>query len=217
MRTLISKLVAGAVFLTVAGATSANAQSIDGSAHDLEVSTEGICVYCHTPHAAQDPGSYPVPLWDRSDSSLSFDMYDSTSIEMTAKAAPEGVSMACLSCHDGATAYNALASGTLTGGAAGPMGATNAKAVGATGGAGNGKLGDDHPISINYDPTADTAFKAAVSGKVGALPLFRAVGAGGAGTQVECATCHSVHDETNVPFLRVANTGSALCTTCHSK
>ncbi len=43
----------------------------------------------------------------------------------------------------------------------------------------------------------------------------------GAGTfvqpSVECASCHNVHDNANGTFLRMANTGSALCLTCHNK
>ena len=34
---------------------------------------------------------------------------------------------------------------------------------------------------------------------------------------VQCATCHNVHDNTNVPFLRVNNAASGLCLTCHIK
>jgi predicted CXXCH cytochrome family protein len=42
------------------------------------------------------------------------------------------------------------------------------------------------------------------------LPLFTA-------STMQCATCHNVHDNTNVPFLRINNAASALCTTCHIK
>lgn len=52
---------------------------------------------------------------------------------------------------------------------------------------------------------------------------FPANGALAAGTypSIECATCHDPHVEnvagSNPTFLRVANTGSALCLTCHNK
>ena len=48
-------------------------------------------------------------------------------------------------------------------------------------------------------------------------------GAGGTAYQVECATCHDPHGPETVPgtpnptFLRIANTGSAVCLTCHAK
>ena len=34
---------------------------------------------------------------------------------------------------------------------------------------------------------------------------------------VECASCHDPHNSTNATFLRIANTGSALCLACHDK
>jgi len=40
--------------------------------------------------------------------------------------------------------------------------------------------------------------------------------AGGPQPFVECASCHDPHSN-NVTFLRVVNTGSAVCLTCHNK
>ena len=34
---------------------------------------------------------------------------------------------------------------------------------------------------------------------------------------VECGSCHDPHNSTNPTFLRMANTGSQLCLTCHNK
>lgn len=34
---------------------------------------------------------------------------------------------------------------------------------------------------------------------------------------VECASCHDPHTDENATFLRIANTGSAVCLTCHNK
>jgi predicted CXXCH cytochrome family protein len=34
---------------------------------------------------------------------------------------------------------------------------------------------------------------------------------------VECASCHDPHTDANPTFLRVANTGSAVCLACHNK
>lgn len=47
------------------------------------------------------------------------------------------------------------------------------------------------------------------------LPLYN--NAGNTGPSVECASCHDPHSDTNATFLRVANTGSAVCLTCHVK
>lgn len=56
------------------------------------------------------------------------------------------------------------------------------------------------------------------------LTLFNRTFAAGAGPSVECATCHDPHVEsgTGTPaagatFLRIANTGSAVCLACHVK
>jgi predicted CXXCH cytochrome family protein len=43
------------------------------------------------------------------------------------------------------------------------------------------------------------------------------VGAGGVGPSVECASCHDPHNNTNATFLRISNTGSAVCLACHNK
>jgi predicted CXXCH cytochrome family protein len=34
---------------------------------------------------------------------------------------------------------------------------------------------------------------------------------------VECATCHDPHSDTNATFLRITNSGSKVCLTCHNK
>lgn len=73
-------------------------------------------------------------------------------------------------------------------------------------------LRNDHPISVTYDASRDPAFVAPVSGAVNGLPLY-----GSGKNQVECASCHNVHDNANAPFLRVSNGGSALCLKCHIK
>ena len=76
-------------------------------------------------------------------------------------------------------------------------------------------LSDDHPISFTYDAalaTADGELATPSGGTVGTLPLF-----GASSDQMECATCHDVHDDTNGNFLLMDNTASALCLTCHNK
>ena len=50
--------------------------------------------------------------------------------------------------------------------------------------------------------------------------LYRRTFAEGMRPSVECASCHDPHVEetaTRKTFLRIANTGSALCLTCHNK
>ncbi len=208
MRTL-QYLIAAAFLLSLAAISSAGAQGVVGSAHDLSAVGEQVCIYCHTPHNADVTTPLAeAPLWNRTITSTTFTMYDSPTIDMTIATDPQGVSLACLSCHDGVTAYNSIIRGVATN--IGVM--AGLRAVGADG------LGNDHPISITYDTTVtgDTAFVAAnPDGTIGPsseLPLY-----GTLQDQVECATCHNPHVTTNGSFLRISNNASAMCLTCHVK
>ncbi|MCU7852062.1 MAG: cytochrome c3 family protein [Candidatus Thiodiazotropha sp. (ex Monitilora ramsayi)] len=129
-------------------------------------------------------------------------MYSSPSLDMTIAGSPAGVSLACLSCHDGTVAADQLLNY--------PSG-VNGPGIFTVGGLGT-DLSNDHPISLTYNVTQDADFVAPVGSQVNGLQLF-----GGTGDQVECGTCHSVHDNTNEPFLRMSNAGSALCLACHIK
>ena len=159
-----------------------------------------ICVYCHTPHNASVDNT--TALWNRADiSTTNYTMYSSPTLDMTVAASPAGVSLACLSCHDGGLATDSLLNNPVANG---------------TDFLGNSlgtDLSNDHPVSLTYDATQDpTGFHAAVNNQVNGLQLF-----GATGDQVECGTCHSVHDDTNGSFLRMSNAGSALCLACHVK
>ncbi len=59
--------------------------------------TSEICVYCHTPHWAGGG----APLWNRKNSVTSFTGENGSFT-------PNAGSLACLSCHDGQTAFDAL-------------------------------------------------------------------------------------------------------------
>jgi hypothetical protein len=63
-----------------------------------------ICVYCHTPHNAAGD----APLWNREMPAQSgYLMYSSPNFDSRADA-PDGISLACLSCHDGTVAVDAI-------------------------------------------------------------------------------------------------------------
>jgi len=73
-------------------------------------------------------------------------------------------------------------------------------------------LSDDHPVSMVYNTTLDTAFNPIATVKSDGLRFF------GAGVnEVQCATCHNPHEAGNEKFLRIANADSDLCLTCHIK
>lgn len=264
------------------GASVAMAQ-ITGTKHNLGTAssatnkvtagTSEICVFCHTPHAA-DVTTAGVPLWNKrlNTGGAAFSTYSSST--MNAIGANDGlggstsigsVSLACLSCHDGTQAMdnilNAPGSGgySATGGGSTGLGYTWTGTVDADGFMQNGAttlamlgrdLSNDHPIGIQYcgggpkvggaaDPCQDADFVAPDSASIGGATAFwvdtgsagrqktdmilynRAFDANGtlaAGTypSVECASCHDPHSA-NTTFLRIANTGSAVCLACHAK
>ena len=219
-----SFLILGAIFmLLVAAAAQAG---VVGSKHDLTsatgaspyktTGTNEVCVFCHTPHAA----TASAPLWNRNVSAAGYTMYNSSNsatMDMTAAAAPHGVSAVCLSCHDGTVAFDSLVNkpGSGTGIPSGwtwnAAGNTMTVATSPLSSLGV-DLTNDHPISVTYDAAQDPAFVTPVSGAVNGLPLF-----GASKNQVECSSCHNVHDNANAPFLRTSNGGSALCLKCHIK
>ncbi len=222
MRKNTFALFPGVALAGLLAATSAQALSIVGSGHDLNTLPSAItvagndgqvCIFCHIPHNARTDGAgAAVPLWWRqAPASTAWTMYDSPTMDAVKPGSPQGVSLACLSCHDGATAFDALVfSGGITvtdaGGNPANMFDVPAGFILAVG----PNLSNDHPISITYgvDPELKTTSEIETAG----LRLY------GAGTdQVECATCHDVHDDVNGGFLRLSNIGSALCLTCHVK
>jgi len=201
------KLTATALLL-VSGAV--NAQTITGTLHDLgnylgNASADGkICVFCHTPHNATTVTPAP-PLWNKVQTASVFTIYASPTID-NPTGQPEGTSLACLTCHDGTLAMDAMInppSGYVPDNL--QMGGDNNLGT---------NLSNDHPISIGYSLASDPDFVAPTT-VVNTLPLFS--GTQDASYQVECGSCHNVHDDTINPFLRIDNANSALCLTCHVK
>jgi predicted CXXCH cytochrome family protein len=232
--------------------------------------TDEICVFCHTPHAADT--SAPVPLWNKAlPSGAGYTTYASLNSSTIDGAilSVGSVSLACLSCHDGTQAMdniiNAPGSGgyDATGGGAGGLAYTwdtstgRVNAQGVMQNASNTlamlgtDLSNDHPIGIQYcggGPNAtnataacrDTDFKGSGTGLQNAtintnlvwwvdtaagtagqrdktdMILYTRSFSGTNGPSVECASCHDPHSE-NSTFLRIANTGSAVCLACHVK
>lgn len=188
----------GSVQLAVLPGAMNRADMIRDSAHDLTTSNESSCSYCHTFSMASGFGQMK---WSRQPPAARYIMYTSPTIDMTIASQPQGVSLVCLSCHDGTVAFDQIGNpgnGSLNG-----RRVTGKAAI-------SNDLSDDHPISVSYSPSRDPNFNVAVNGHVGDLPLY-----GAAKDQVECATCHNPHDGTHRSFLRVVNARSGLCMTCH--
>ena len=123
--------------------------------------TREICVFCHTPHGGD--GQAAVPLWNRHLDPNGFQTYDQMgTTTLDAHVEPVGsVSLACLSCHDGTQAMDALlndpGSGREHPGFSGGRWSGQAASV-------QGRMGppdvvtnlakdltNDHPVGIQYD------------------------------------------------------------------
>ena len=173
--------------------------TIIGSKHDFSSygwSQGKICLPCHTPHSAGSSDS--GPLWNHSPSARgSYRLYDGGAGRAGA------ASLVCLSCHDGSTAVDAYD---------GMDGAQFIQDIG-TGRATIGRGGDlrtDHPIGVQY-PDFDRGFRPRVRIEAEGAVLLP-------GGQVECLSCHDVHNQYGVEkFLVKSNDRSALCLTCHRK
>ena len=202
-----------------------------------------VCVFCHTPHGTSQsvPGLVNAPLWNRTNSpynpptTYTYSMYSSATFTWPISAAPTGISAMCMSCHDGVTsiAVNTLLNGP---GSGDPIITPNGiNPPGAIGEVYNGSvfigwgpnlgeiyngmpanttiaLSNDHPISFEW-PSSLNGTKLNDPGTIDArLRLF-----GPSGMRIECATCHTVHDPANVPFLAMPNDNSGMCRSCHIK
>jgi predicted CXXCH cytochrome family protein len=213
---LIILLAIGASYIVYASNVANTKHNLSTSAgpsrtYYLTAGTNGdeVCVFCHTPHGGDQSQG---PLWNRDYSPPSFNMYSSSTINMTMDAQPQTVSLACLSCHDGTTAFDALLNFPGSG-STNPGDWTWANGYNTIQSSSTAYMGtdltNDHPISILYDTDKDNDFIPKNASNVNGLPLYNG--------KVECGSCHNPHDNTNGLFLRASNAGSALCTKCHTK
>jgi len=178
---------------------------ITGSKHDFSGknwNTSGeVCLPCHSAHNAN---SALVPLWNHETTTALFQLYEGETFDATDLGQPEGVSKACLSCHDGSVALDAF------GGKAGSRMIARAANLGTD-------LTDDHPISFTYQSSLDNgdgtlAALTDSNGEGGTIEDWLVDG------RMECSSCHDVHNTANVEKLLLKdNARSALCFTCHKK
>jgi predicted CXXCH cytochrome family protein len=243
--TLILSAIAVAALL-IGG--PARAQGIDGSDHDLATGVgdnNEVCVYCHTPHAANV--AIEAPLWNKPASGATYTTYDSTTIDGDILAVGS-VSIACLSCHDGTMSTDVVINAPGSGG-------VNPAGVALRGGNQflsepqnlGTDLTNDHPIGVQYggfDPGSgqidpdfinstnglqvatinnvqrwwvDTEATPNASRDKTDMILYTRDNAGANQPFVECASCHDPHNNVTGTFLRISNANSAVCQACHVK
>ncbi len=138
--------------------SSLNTNNID----PVSSGTTEVCVYCHTPHGGQpDPTvTGGAPLWNRAiDTTAGYTMYSAAGTGTfegeDEQPAPWGISLACLSCHDGTIALDALINAPGSGGLI-PSNLTTtggAVSIGIVAGAGGSSLIDAFPDSSMDDDT----------------------------------------------------------------
>ncbi|MEK6743510.1 MAG: hypothetical protein AABZ15_07870 [Nitrospirota bacterium] len=219
-----------------------------GAPTDFGTLIDEICVFCHTPHGASTDAQTGTLLWNRISSPPSgytYKTYSSGSMTIPApdslnSGKPTGISMMCMSCHDGVTSIavnignNPITPTLLNAPGPGnpqvsidqfsilPMpGAIgniyNGGVVGWGANIGNANPGVGTTIDLSNDhpisfewPTGKAGLEASPTNA--ALRLF-----GASGLRIECATCHLVHNPSTEPFLAMSNSQSLMCRACHIK
>ncbi len=228
----ITAIIAACLLSNMAHATKLVTPGIRGSDHDftklLLLNSRGavldeICIFCHTPHNGNSAVKADAPLWNHTITSSTFTPYTSDTIKFT-PGQPVGVSKLCLSCHDGTIAIDAY------GGSVGTKKMGDISAVGPKSKNLGTDLSDDHPISFVFDSALATADGElndpdtssvlpglnSVTGLIKDELLVKDTVLGD--HVVQCTTCHDPHNGQGInTLLKVNNTGSALCLTCHNK
>jgi predicted CXXCH cytochrome family protein len=162
---------------------------ISGSAHDFSSTNWAsgkVCAPCHAPHNTNLAVGY---LWNRELSTGPWEVREGAELG--------AASIMCLSCHDGSIALDSFGGNTGSEFISGPAN------VGLD-------LRGDHPVGVGYPLEGRYVDKVTVVAS--GLKLY----AGANGDQVECASCHDVHNSTGYEkLMRVPNNMSALCLACH--
>ena len=222
-----------------------------GSAYGINEKHNRICIFCHAPHNTLKPadaiakGLNYVPLWNHGDGSgnvtlaTTWTMYGHGNVtigdptdpngntDMQGSAwknttQPGGVSKLCLSCHDGSIAISAY--GNFKGSTISSQDSTSTMKIASRAAIGgltgtNGDLSNHHPIGFVYQTAfnADTELADPTTVLNGTMRIKDVLYNG----QMECVTCHDVHNSKNAPgaekFLWKSDTHSAMCLTCHLK
>jgi len=192
---LVALLVLGiaAYVYAAAGSTKIGANG----PHDIPAkvtsnATDEACAYCHIPH--NSGGTVVAALSNRTGTGSAF----------------------CTSCHDGTTGVS-----------------TNVSRQPLSGTLENGNISDanmiidltDHTIGgtghvVDIAPTWSAGVLKSSASANNALTSGTGARSGASSPALDtinCASCHDVHNHASNtrPFLRIANTGSALCVACH--
>jgi len=225
----MKKILTVAVLLSL-GAGVSYATSISFSKHNLSTSGTGvhsttqtqICIFCHSPHNPMGG-----PLWNRTPPTTdpaTYLLYTSgstlTAAAKTARIDTSSVSILCLSCHDGTV--NEIGSRVINK-VGNPMTMVDTNGTWTKSGVvWDGRTPVNHPVGFDYllaqsqnpDKLRPARDVTALLGE-GFNVFFWSTQTAPYYNSMECATCHTVHDPANSPFLRISNANNALCLACH--
>ena len=199
-----------------------------------------ICIFCHAPHntyrlSTATGGAGPLappeydylPLWNHllPDPYVAYTMYDNgpgapqsgpkASQAILLGMTPGSVSLLCLSCHDGSIAVNSYGNDAQLSKSTGGNRISTQYVIGQ-----DKYLGNHHPIGFDYDgaQAADIEIRSADSAMLTATSFVRDHLYTN-GSNMECGTCHSVHNKGNTgeTLLWRSDQNSELCLSCHDK
>jgi hypothetical protein len=198
-----------------------------------------ICVYCHHPHnTIKGTATQYSPLWNRDLQTTTYTGYNNgnmmSGVGVTASqhkinadaTGIKGVSLLCMSCHDGTIAMNAYSQttgiqGALQGAGSNDPGSRLGTGVSIASKAGFGTdLSNHHPMGFAYDEVAgvgagqdnEIALSTAIMVPAGitaggitagtftdGVRIADLLNGTGATATMECVTCHDVHNTANAP------------------
>lgn len=173
--------------------------NINGS-NGVAVRNAEVCLPCHTPHNADETVGY---LWNHELSTATYTLHEGADA-----ASFEHSTRLCLSCHDGTVALDSY--GGLTG----------TRFISGSGNLGTNLL-TSHPVGVDYPAPGTRGFNDADADGNVVDPVETPAGSSAhlEDGKVQCVSCHFAHGSRAAygMFLRVDNTGSALCMTCHTR
>jgi hypothetical protein len=197
-----------------------------------------LCKVCHTPHNPTVANDIDELLWNHDDSAATgWTMYDSATMEDAAPAAPTGLALACLGCHDGIQGIDIFG---------GHIGSAADEIINSTGSiypAGVGVLGSDeltygilsgttidqstnHPISVAYRQDLDVVGPTTYGGTDmwdrdetrmdSGRTIESRLEQDGTNFLVQCHSCHDVHNNSTddqwllrLPVIDLADGGGS--------
>lgn len=213
-----ARQLAVAIALVALAPGASIAAPMAGGLHDLSATSTGpnhsdtqtqLCVFCHVPHNSQPAVSRPLWSHTMTTQNLTWTPVATvrgTTLPTSITGAALAGSRACMSCHDGTVALGDLLNGT--GGTVTGPNVTAGKLTAGPNFLNPAAMETNHPLGVTQPSSIPgfTGFKV--------VPASSAVNYDASG-YVQCGSCHNPHDDTFAPFLKVDNTGSAICVTCH--